>query len=112
MKKLIHEHPPTCTPRLLKYKPIKELKTYEKPQGVGFFFGLDSAEIGGKKPHPPGVFPEKPLYVWMGWKDVVLKATLNFVYNLGVKVITLRVVHLFLVQTTSKVITTQKICEW
>ena len=62
MKKLTHEHLPTLTPRFIKNKPIKKLKTHEKPQGVGFFFRLDSAEIGGKKPHPPGVFPEKPLF--------------------------------------------------
>ena len=32
-----------------------------KAPGGGVFFRLDSAEIGGKKPHPPGVFPEEPL---------------------------------------------------
>ena len=32
------------------------------PRGVGFFFGLDSEKKGGKKPHPPGVFSEIPLY--------------------------------------------------
>ena len=33
------------------------------PRGVGFFFGLDSEKKGAKKPHPPGVYSEKPLYL-------------------------------------------------
>ena len=34
----------------------------EKPQGVGFLFLLASLKNTGKKPHPPGAFPEEPLY--------------------------------------------------
>ena len=29
---------------------------------MGFFFWLASAQIGEKKPHPPGGFGEEPLY--------------------------------------------------
>ena len=36
-------------------------KTREKPQGVGFIILLASSQIRGKKPHPPGAFPEEPL---------------------------------------------------
>ena len=42
-------------------KPLSQ-KTCKKPQGVGLFFLLGLNKIGGKKPHPPGAFPEIPLY--------------------------------------------------